>query len=134
VCEDLGAAIQYPQNNAPPGATASIVSYATTPPPSGGWGTPPSGSVLWYISTQFNGNASSITFSPGKKVVTISSHRLSPTNSYSLYFYASGAELGSPEQLGSPNCKVTCTLKGLSPLDGETVPAGLTIWFEVVQN
>jgi hypothetical protein len=135
LCEDFGGVLQYPSNNAPTGSTLSLVSYDTTPPPSGGWGTPSSGTVLWYISTFLNSSAESIAFNTAKKTLTVKSHRLGPSNTYSLYFYVSGSQVGGAEQLGSPNCsKGACVLTAPSPLDGETLPVGVTIWFEVVQN
>jgi hypothetical protein len=134
VCEDFGGTLQYPPNKAPSGTTASLVSYPLPPPPSGGWGTPKSGTVLWYISTLLNSSANQIAFGETKKLLVIKSHRMSPANNYSLYVFLNGQQLGNPLKLGVPKCAATCVLSAQSPFNGETVPANVTFWFEVVQN
>ena len=138
-CDGFSGKAGYPKNNAPAGSTTTLTSYSQKhmPPPSGGEGTPSQGTVIAWISSLGQSSAGSITFCnfPTCAVKNASLKAkgtlMSPTHSYELFVYAFGIEQGS-ESLGSPVCAHgSCTLTFASPLTGQTVPQGITLWFEL---
>jgi hypothetical protein len=129
-CGGYTGNITYGSNNAPSGTTVTLISTTKNP---GGVPVPSKGTVLAFVQATGHSNAGSVTFgSTSSKSTITNKKKLKSTHTYSLYAYALGLLItGFPQSIGSASNGV---LTFTSPLNGQDVPQGITIDFELVQN
>jgi hypothetical protein len=125
----FSGSVGYPSNNALPGTTITLISSTTdinhAPQPS-------QGTVVFYLQARLKSITGYVTFNTGTASATLRSSSLLSSKTYSIYAYAFGKPLhGTPYNIGSPkNGRLTFT----SPINGGTVPAGVTVTVELDQN
>jgi hypothetical protein len=121
----------YPKNNAPKRTKIALETSTTNihnaPTPGG------KKKVLMFEQATVKGSASQITFGGGSAGGTLDGPGIVTTHTYALYAYALGIQVpGFPVQLGSPTSNGTISFS--SPLSGQSVPTGIGVTFELVQN
>jgi hypothetical protein len=125
----FSGAVGYPSNNAFPGTTVTLISSTTNinhaPQP-------PTGTVVFYLQAKLSSPIGYVTFNNGTATARLHSASLLSSKTYSIYAYALGKPLhGTPYPVGSPTHG---TLTFTSPIQGGTVPAGITVTVELDQN
>jgi hypothetical protein len=127
-CASYTGTISYGKSGAPSKTSVSLVTTTKNP----GAPTPRGKTVLAYVIATGNSSAGSVTFGTAAQNSMIANTALLSSKTYALYAYALGVTVkGFPKQVGSPTDGVL-TFK--SPLNGETVPEGIPVDFELVQN
>jgi hypothetical protein len=124
-CNGTKGKVTYGTNNAN-NNTVTLQSAASNPAPSI-CGTASGETTLAYVLATGNG-AGSITYNPTSKKSTLKNAAFPPSLTFTLYAYAFGVEQFH-QSLGSPNNKGV--LKFSSPLNGMTIPLGITLCFEL---
>jgi peptidoglycan hydrolase-like protein with peptidoglycan-binding domain len=120
----------YPSNNAPANSKISLQTSTTNIHHAP---TPHKKTVLMFEQATLKSGASAITFNGGTASGTFSSSQIVTSHTYALYAYALGILApGFPIQLGSPTSDGSLTFS--SPLSGESLPTGIAVTFEFVQN
>jgi hypothetical protein len=125
----FSGSVGYPSNNAFPGTTVTLISSTTNinhaPQP-------PSGTVVFYLQAKLSSPIGYVTFNNGTATARLHAASLLSSKTYSVYAYAFGKPLhGTPYPVGSPKHG---TLTFTSPINGGTVPAGITVTVELDQN
>ena len=120
----------YPSNNAPSGSKIALETSTTdihhAPKPRGK-------KVLMYEQATLKSSASQITFKSGSGSGSISGPGIVTSHTYALYAYALGISVpGFPMQLGHPTSNGTISFS--SPLSGQSIPTGIGVTIELVQN
>jgi len=128
-CSGYKGKVSYGKNNAPAKTTVTLITTTKNP---GNVPTPAGKTVLAFVQATGNSTGGSVTFNNTSSKSTISNKKLLSSKTYALYAYALGILVsGFPQQIGSP---VNGVLTFASPLNGQTVPQGITIDFELAQN
>ncbi|MEO6990842.1 MAG: hypothetical protein ABI346_00665 [Candidatus Baltobacteraceae bacterium] len=123
----FGGSIGYTSNNAPSGTTITLISsvqnLAHVP-------NPPSGTAIFYIQATLSSSQFTIVFNSGNASATIASKKLVAAKTYTVYAYALGQLVGQFNAGHPKNGKLHFT----SPINGQTIPTGVTVTVQLAQN
>ena len=124
------ASFTYPKNDAPKGQTITLETSTSdvfnAPQPS-------SGTPIWYLQAELNGFGT-VDFQSGNGSAQISQKSLDPNKTYSVWGFVPifGNQPIFMIEAGSPNSHHVLSFS--SPLNGASIPDGVILDVELVQN
>lgn len=125
-CAGTTGKVTYGANNAPSGASVTLLASATNPAASI-CGSASGETTIAYVLATGNGTGS-VSYGTAAKKSTLANPAFPQSATFTLIAYAFGIEQFS-ESLGHPNARHI--LKFASPLNGMNLPLGLTFCFEL---